>query len=67
MIKYLNLIEKFLEKKAKIAKLPLQKGDVKDVYSDITKIKNKLGYRPKVQVEKGVSEFINWYRSYYKV
>ena len=67
LIKYLNLIEKFLEKKAKIAKLPLQKGDVKDVYSDITKIKNKLGYRPKVQVEKGVSEFINWYRSYYKV
>lgn len=67
LIKYVNLIEKYLKKKAKKNKLPLQKGDVKDVYSDISKIKSKLNYNPKTPVEVGVRKFIDWYRTYYKI
>ena len=66
LTKYLKIIEKNLGKKAKINSLPLQKGDVKDVVSNINKIKKKLNYKPKINVEIGVKNFINWYRSYYK-
>ena len=36
-------------------------GDVKHSYGDITKARRNLGYKPKVQLEKGLSELIKWY------
>ena len=63
---YLKILEKNLEKKAKIKYLPLQKGDVQDVSSSIKKIKSKLNYNPKTNVELGVKKFVDWYKSYYK-
>ena len=66
LTKYLDIIESYLGKKAKINSLPLQKGDVKDVYSNISKIKNELKYSPKTNVQTGIKNFINWYKTYYK-
>lgn len=65
LIKYLKLLEKFLNKKAKINYLPLQKGDVVNVSANITKINKELGYTPKIKVEQGVKNFIKWYKNYY--
>ena len=62
---YVKLIEKFLNKKAKINLLPLQTGDVVDVYSNISKIKKQLNYRPRTDVKKGVKNFIIWFKKYY--
>jgi len=36
-------------------------GDIKHSYGDITKARRNLGYKPKVQLEKGLSELIKWY------
>ena len=66
LTKYLNLIEKSLRRKASIKKMPLQKGDVIHVSSDIEKISKKLKYKPKTRVEVGVKKFIDWYLNYYK-
>ena len=66
LTKYLNIIEKYLNKKAKIKTMPLQKGDVVDVCSDISKISKELNYLPKVDVNIGVKKFIDWYLDYYK-
>ncbi len=63
---YIKLIEKNLNKKAKIKLMPLQKGDVVHVSSSIVKIKKELGYNPKISVEKGIKKFIDWYKKYYK-
>ena len=46
--------------------MPLQKGDVPDVSSSINKIKSKLNYNPKVNVETGIKKFVDWYKFYYK-
>lgn len=35
-------------------------GDIRDNYADLTKIKNKLGFEPKVNFEKGIEKFTNW-------
>ena len=35
-------------------------------YIRVTKIK-KLGYNPKVSIGEGIENFVNWYKSYYKV
>ena len=63
---YLKILEKNLRKKANIKYLPLQKGDVPDVSSSIKKIKSKLNYNPKVNVEIGIKKFVDWYKFYYK-
>lgn len=63
--KFINLIEKNLGKKAKKDLLPMQKGDVVQTCASILKAKKILGYTPKTSIEKGISNFINWYKEYY--
>ncbi len=58
----IETIEKVLEKKAKINRLPMQPGDVDKTYADISKLKNMTGYNPKTSFEEGVRNFINWYK-----
>ena len=65
-MEYIKIIEKYLNKKAKIKFRPLQKGDVKHVSSSINKIKKELGYKPKISVDEGVKRFVDWYKNYYK-
>jgi len=60
---FIAIIEGELEKKATVRRLPMQAGDVKVTFADISKAKRKLGYRPHVPVEEGMKEFIMWYRS----
>ncbi len=66
LLKFLRLIEKFLQKKSKKKLLPLQKGDVIKTHSDIKLIKKDYRYIPKTKVENGVKKFVEWYISYYK-
>ncbi len=54
-------IEKLLGKKAVLKLLPLQPGDVKTTYADISKARKEIGYAPKFDIESGIREFINWY------
>ena len=64
---FLKLIEKNLEKKAKIKNLPLQLGDVKKTHSDISLLKKFSKYQPKTNIKKGIREFIDWYKKHYKI
>ena len=66
LMKYINLIEEYLQKKAKIKYLPLQQGDVVSTQSDLSSINSSLGYSPKINVKVGVRNFIEWYLDYYK-
>jgi len=56
------LIEKALGKQAVIDRQPLQPGDVPITYADISKARERLGYQPRVKVEKGIPLFVDWFR-----
>jgi len=58
-------IEQILNKKAKRKYLPQPKGDAKRTFANISKAKQILGYEPKVDIEQGLKNFINWYKSIY--
>ena len=47
--------------------MPLQEGEVIVTRANIKKAKKMLGYSPKVGIEKGVKEFVKWYKEYFKV
>jgi UDP-glucuronate 4-epimerase len=55
-------IEAVLGKKANIARLPLQPGDVKVTYADVSKVAKRLDYQPKTQLEDGLKKFVEWFR-----
>jgi len=58
-----QLIEKNLDKRANIVKYPPQPGDVLITFADITKAKKELDYHPSVNIEEGISKFIEWYKA----
>jgi UDP-glucuronate 4-epimerase len=65
LMRYIELIEETLGRKAEKNLLPLQVGDVPDTYADIDALVTDVGYRPATAVEVGVPKFVRWYQSYY--
>lgn len=65
LLKYVELLEKHMGITAKKKLLPMQKGDVKVTYADISKAKEKLGYNPIFDVDEGIQNFVKWYKEYY--
>jgi len=63
---YIKALEKSLKKKAKINYLPLQPGDVPNTHAKVDNLKKKLNYKPSTSVDEGVSNFVKWYREFYK-
>jgi UDP-glucuronate 4-epimerase len=55
-------IEKALGKKANIEMVDSQPGDVSVTYANIAKANKMLKYRPKVNMEKGIKRFVEWYQ-----
>jgi len=59
---FIRLIEKSLNKKAKIKQFPEQPGDVPITFADVSKAKKLLGYDPKVKIEEGIPLLTHWYK-----
>jgi UDP-glucuronate 4-epimerase len=66
LMKFIKVIEKILNKKAKISFLPKQKGDVFATKADVKKIKKFFPQFPQFSLDYGLKKFIIWYKSYYK-
>jgi UDP-glucuronate 4-epimerase len=67
LMRYIEVLEKALGKKAELEMLPMQPGDVPATMADVSEMESAVGYRPSTSVEVGVPRFVEWYRSYYKV
>lgn len=67
LLDFIEEIERQTGIKAKMDMLPMQPGDVSKTWADVSDLKADYGYAPKTSVEKGVSNFIEWYQNYYKI
>ena len=65
LLRYIEVLEQCLGRKAQMDLLPLQPGDVPDTEADVSELIAATGYRPVVSVEQGVANFVAWYQSYY--
>ncbi len=45
--------------------MPMQPGDVRDTYADISAIERDLGFRPTTRIDVGIPRFVAWYRAYH--
>lgn len=67
LMRYIEVLEKSLEKKAKLQMLPMQEGDVPATSANVESLENDVGFRPGTSVEQGVARFVEWYKSYHRV
>jgi UDP-glucuronate 4-epimerase len=65
LLRYIEVLEQCLGRKAQMELLPMQAGDVPDTEADVSDLAADVGYRPAVPVEEGVARFVEWYRGYY--
>ncbi len=65
LMRYIELIEECLGRKAQKNFLPLQPGDVPETCADIDDLVRDVGYRPATPVEVGVRRFVDWFCEYY--
>lgn len=67
LLRYIEVLEECLGKKAVKNLLPLQPGDVPDTYADVDALIEDVDYKPTTTIETGIDNFVKWYRDYYKV
>ncbi len=63
----ISLLEGALGKKAEKILEPMQPGDVKETYADLTAIERDLGFQPAVTIDEGIPKFVAWYRDYHNI
>ncbi len=67
LMRFIEVIEQCLGKKAKKNLLPIQPGDVPETYADVEELIRDVGFKPATPIEVGIKKFIEWYLEYYKV
>ena len=67
LMRFIELIEECLGKKAEKNLLPMQPGDVPDTWADTEALSTDVGYSPGTPIETGVKNFVDWYLEFYKV
>ncbi|WP_332810709.1 GDP-mannose 4,6-dehydratase [Sphingomonas sp.] len=63
----IELIEEACGRKAQKRLMPMQPGDVRETYADISAIERDLGFAPETTIDVGIPRFVDWYRSYHGV
>ncbi|MFC2186610.1 NAD-dependent epimerase [Peijinzhouia sedimentorum] len=66
LMDFIEEIEEQLGKKAIKNLMPIQPGDIALSYADASELEKDLGYRPKTTIRDGVTNFLAWYREYFK-
>ena len=65
LLRYIEVLEDCLGRKAERNLLPLQPGDVPNTYADVEALQRDTGYSPSTSIESGVKRFVDWYRDFY--
>jgi UDP-glucuronate 4-epimerase len=67
LMRYIEVLEERLGRKAQMDLLPMQPGDVPATVADTSELAGAVGFKPATTVEEGVSRFVDWYLAYYGV
>ena len=67
LLRFIEILEEKIGRKAIKNFMPLQDGDVLETFADVEDLANLTGFRPKTSPEEGIGKFVAWYRDYYKI
>ena len=67
LMRFIEVLEMKLGRKAEKNMMPLQPGDVPETYADVEDLVRDVGFKPDTAIEVGIERFVTWYREYYRV
>jgi len=67
LMRYIEVLEECLGRKAEKNFLPLQDGDVPATFANVDDLVRDIEFKPATTIEEGIQEFVRWYRDYYQV
>jgi UDP-glucuronate 4-epimerase len=67
LMRVVELLEQETGRKALLDPQPMQVGDVKETFADISAIERDHGFEPKTTIDEGIPRFVAWYRDYHGV
>jgi UDP-glucuronate 4-epimerase len=67
LMRYIEVLEACLGRKAVMQMLPMQPGDVQATTADVSTLERAVDFRPRTSVEEGIVRFVAWYRDFYGV
>ncbi len=67
LLRYIEVLEECLGKKAEMNFMEMQPGDVPATYANVDDLVSDFDYKPNTTLESGIGEFVAWYKKYYKV
>lgn len=67
LMEFIETIEQSIGKKAVISFKPMQLGDVTATFADVSSLEGVTGFKPRTPLKEGIQNFVDWYRSFYKV
>lgn len=65
LMRFIEMLEHALGRKARLNLLPMQPGDVAATYADVEALQLDVGFAPSTPLEKGLERFVRWYREWY--
>jgi len=65
LLRFIEVLEDCLGKKAEKRLLPLPAGDVPATYADVDDLIRDVGFKPVTPIEVGIKKFVEWYKIYY--
>lgn len=66
LIRFVEVLETNLGKKAQKNMLPMQQGDVPVTYANVDDLMDNVGFKPATTLEDGIRKFVEWYKNYYE-
>ena len=66
LMRYIEVLEDCLGKKAEKNFMDMQPGDVPATHANVDDLARDVGFKPDTPIEEGIKRFVEWYREYYK-
>ena len=67
LMRMVGILEQATGRKAIIDYKPMQPGDVKDTFADISAIQRDHGFEPSTTIDEGVPKFVDWFKQYHRI
>jgi UDP-glucuronate 4-epimerase len=67
LMRMVGLLEESTGRKAEIEFAPMQPGDVKDTFADVSAIQRDHGFEPTTRIDEGIPRFVEWFKAYHQI
>ena len=67
LMRVVDILEQETGRKALLDPMPMQVGDVRETFADISAIERDHGFAPLTSIDEGVPRFVAWYRDYHGI